>query len=175
MEASEAAVADMARALLLFGVEENQMSSQAKTLAVIVLATAVPACSHGHPYQTLTPVLAPEGVELEAEAQCSVTGKDHMLDLNVELHVSNPTDAPVLVMRDRFRLAVQTAARPALANPAESGVISVLPEDTLSTSLSFRQPGVIDCEHPLTLDAGDAVQLRGKRVALPPIHLTPGS
>ncbi len=152
------------------------MSIRTTTLAVIAWAAASAACSHSQPYQAVAPVLAQEGVEIEVGGgECSATSKNHAGSLIVDLQLTNATDVPVLVLRDRFRLGTRLAGQNLVLKPAGAGVLTVMPEDTGSLTLVFQRSGGLDCGQPVTLDATDAVQLRGKKVSLPPMRLEPGT
>lgn len=158
------------------------MTSAKKMLMAAALTTASAACSHGQPYQISGPVLAKEGVQMAVVGeQCTVnrsaeqyptSANDDRLDLTVKVQLSNPTDAPVLLARDRFRLSEQKGAENVPLKPTSAGVVTVLPGETSVVPLSFERSGEADCRRDLWLEPGSAVELHGRSVAFAPIRFT---
>lgn len=157
------------------------MTSPIRFLATGSLV-ALGACSYSQSYRTSGPVIAKEGVELAvAGERCTVNRSaeqyptsvdDDRLDLAVDLQLTNESENPVLVARDRFQLTERQGESTTPLKPLGAGTVTVLPGQTTLLPLEFQQDGQLDCHHELALDPGDAVQMGGKKIALAPIRFT---
>jgi hypothetical protein len=147
--------------------------------AVALPALAGGCATMGPPAQAAAPAVSPEGVKVALLGQsCTQSAEPdwkgaQLVEVHVSVAVSNPTQAPLVIHRDQFRLVAPDGSAVKTITYGAADPVSVAPGEQPSFELRFMTRGGLRCTTPMELDTRGGVLAGDRPVTLAALHFLP--
>ena len=157
---------------------------RASRIAILASAVVLPGlaggcATMGPPVQAATPAVSSQGIKVALLGQsCDQSVEPdwkgaQLVEVNVNVGISNPTSAPLVIHRDQFRLVAPDGTAVKTISLGAADPLSVAPGQEPSFELRFMARGGLRCTTPMQLETRGGVLAGDQPVTLAGLHFQP--